>query len=488
MGIDVNSVALRSATEQAELVRRGELSARELLDEVLERYDRFNPSVNAVIVARIDQARQRAAAADEATARGESWGPLHGVPMTIKEAFDWEGTPSTWGVPAFADNVAGRNATAVQRLLDAGAVIYGKTNVPIHLGDWQSFNAIYGTTNNPWDLERVPGGSSGGSAAALATGMASLEVGSDIGASVRNPAHYCGVFGHKPTFGLVPVTGQSYPGQVAATDISVAGPMARTAEDLALGLDVLAGPDGLDARAYRVELPAPRHRRLDEFKVAVMLDSPCVVQDDELTDRLQSAVETLAGAGLQVDDRARPEIDQRRAFEVYLLLLRAATGVNASEDEMVGHREAARRYDVGDRDYRAMVGKGVTISHRDWFALHNERELQRLAWARFFEDYDLLLCPIAASAAFPHDHEGERADRTIPVNGTPQPVVDQLFWAGWSCGPYLPGTVAPVGLTRSGLPCGIQIVAPHLHDRDGIAFAGLVEREMGGFVPPPGYE
>lgn len=487
MTIREENVTLRGATEQAALIRSRELSARELLDEVLARYEAFNPAVNAVVVTRLEQARERALSADEATASGESWGPLHGVPMTIKEAFDWVGTPSTWGVPALADNMPTTNATTVDRLLAAGAVIYGKTNVPLHLGDWQSFNAIYGTTNNPWDLDRVPGGSSGGSAAALATGMAALELGSDIGASIRNPAHYCGLFGHKPTFGLVPVTGQAYPGQVAITDIGVAGPLARTATDLELGLDVLAGPDGLDATAYRVQLPAPPAdpRRL---RVAVMLESPCVAQDDELTEQLHAGVDALARAGVQIDDRARPDIDQQRAFEVYLLLLRAATGVNASDDEMPAHQEAARRYDAGDRDYRAMVGKGVTLSHREWFALHNERELQRLAWARFFEEYDLLLCPTAASAAFPHDHEGERADRTIMINGTPQPVVDQLFWAGWSCGVYLPGTVAPVGLTRSGLPCGMQIVAPHLRDRDGIAFAGLVERELGGFVAPPGYE
>lgn len=480
-------VTLRSAVEQAELVRRGEISALELLEATLARYERHNGDVGAVVVTRVDEARERAAAADEATAGGSSRGPLHGVPMTIKEAFDWVGTPSTWGVPDLAGNIPPRNATAVDRLLRAGAVIYGKTNVPIHLGDWQSFNAIYGTTSNPWDRSRVPGGSSGGAAAALATGMAALELGSDIGASIRNPAHYCGVFGHKPTFGLVPVTGHAYPGQLAVTDIGVAGPLARSAQDLDLALGVLAGPDGLDATALRVELPAPRHRDPRSWRVAVMLDSPCVVQEGQLTDQLQATVDALAALGVQVDDRALPDVDQRRAFELYLLLLRAATGASASQEEYARQLEAGARYDAGDRDYRAIVGKGTTLRHREWFALHDEREHHRRAWAAFFDSYDLLLCPSAASVAFPHDHEGERADRTIPVDGTRQPAVDQLFWAGWSCSVYLPGTVAPAGLTRSGLPCGIQIVAPHLRDRDGIAFAGLIERELGGFVPPPGY-
>jgi amidase len=481
-------LALRSAIEQAELIRRRQVSARELLEAVLERHHRFNPAVNAVVLTRLDEARQRAAAADQATSAGRTWGPLHGVPMTIKEVFDWAGTPSTWGVPALVDNVASRNATAVDRLLGAGAVLYGKTNVPLHLGDWQSFNALYGTTNNPWDLTRSPGGSTGGGAVAVATGMAGLELGSDIGASIRNPAHYCGIFGHKPTFGLVPTTGHAYPGQVAPTDINVVGPLARTAADLDLALHVLAGPEFPDDVAYRARLPEPRPVEPSRYRVAVMLDSPVVVQDSALTDRLQAAVDELAAAGVRVDDRARPAVDPRRAFEVYLLLLRSATGAFAPDADVEAQRPAAARYDGGDRDYRAIVGKAMTMSHREWFAVHDEREHQRQAWAAFFQDYDLLLCPSAASTAFLHDHQGERADRTILVDGTRQPAVDQLFWAGWSGSVYLPGTVAPVGSTRTGLPCGVQIVAPHLRDRDGIAFAGLIEGLFGGAVPPPGYE
>jgi amidase len=480
-------LALRGAVEQVAAQRRGDVSARELLEAASDRYQRFNPAVNAVVLTRLDEARRRADDADRAAARGEWWGPLHGVPMTIKEAFDWTGTPSTWGVPELAGNVAASDATAVQRLLGAGAVIYGKTNVPIHLGDWQSFNAIYGTTANPWDPSRVPGGSSGGAAAALATGMATLELGSDIGGSIRNPAHYCGVFGHKPTFGLVPTAGHAYPGRLAPTDLNVVGPLARTAADLDLALHVLAGPDAPDDLGYRVELPPPRHRELPELRAAVVLESPCVVQDGELTDQLQSAVDALAAAGLRIDDRARPAVDQRRAFEVFVLLLRGAGAAFASDDEVERHRPAAARYDAGDRDYRAIAGKGMTLTHREWFDLHDEREHQRRAWAAFFDDHDLLLCPTAASAAFPHDHAGERADRTIPIGGGRQPAVDQLFWAGWPGAVHLPGTVAPVGLTRAGLPCGLQIVAPHLRDRDGIAFAGLVERHLGGFTPPPGH-
>jgi amidase len=227
-----DTIMLRTASELAAMVRRGEVAPSELLEHAITRCERHNPTVNAVIVTRIDEARAHAAVLDAEAVGGSFRGPLHGVPMTIKEAYDWADTPSTWGNVAWRDNVPGTDAVTVQRLLDAGAVIYGKTNVPFMLGDWQSFNDIYGTTNNPWDLSRVPGGSSGGSAVALATGMAALELGSDIGASIRNPAHYCGVFGHKPTMSLVPFEGHVVPGMLPEVDISVCGPLARSAADL----------------------------------------------------------------------------------------------------------------------------------------------------------------------------------------------------------------------------------------------------------------
>ena len=480
-------LALLGATELAGLIHDRQLAAVDLLDACIDRYSRHNPALNAVVLTRLDEARQRATAADAALADGISWGPLHGLPMTIKEAFDWEGTPSTWGNPEWADNVTSRDAEAVRRLHNAGAIIYGKTNVPLMLADWQSFNEIYGTTNNPWDLTRVPGGSSGGAAVALATGMAALELGSDIGASIRNPAHYCGVFGHKPTFGVVPTAGHTPPGSIAAPDIAVAGPLAREAADLALALDVLAGPDGLDTAGYHLDLEEPAQTRLDDFRVAVMLESPCCAQDDELTDQLQTTVDRLVSLGVTVDDKARPDMDIERANEVYLLLLRAVTGTGVGDEVYAQHLKGAVRWNEGDRSYRTVLDHGVTLNHREWWALHEERELMRLAWQDFFGDYDLLLCPTAASAAFVHDHEGERPDRTIDINGKQEPAVDQLFWAGWSCGVYLPATVAPAGLTRSGLPCGIQIVAPHLHDKRSIRFAELMSRELGGFVPPPNF-
>ncbi len=481
-------ITLQSAGDQASAVRSGEISACELLEATLDRYERFNPTNNAVVATQLDVARERAVAADDATARDVSWGPLHGVPMTIKEAWDWVGTASTSGYPELVDWRPERNSESVDRLLGAGAVIYGKTNLPVGMADWQTFNPVYGTTSNPWGEGLVPGGSSGGAAAALAAGLTAIELGSDIGASIRNPAHYCGVFGHKPTWGLVPDEGHGAPGKPTSADISVAGPLARYASDLTLGLDIVAGAGGMAGRGWRLELPPPRRSRPDELRVAVMLEHECCAQDDELTEQLSTTVAALGELGVRLDVDARPDIDITRMHEVYLMLLRAATGVDLSPEEFEARRVDAGRWDAGDRDYRAIAARAVRMTHWEWAAYDLERVRARLAWDAFFDEYDALLCPTAASAAYPHDQEGERADRTIRVNGTRQPTTDQLFWAGLSGGVYLPGTVAPAGLTASGLPCGLQIVCGHLRDREGIAFAEMMERELGGYQVPPGYD
>ena len=482
-------LCLQSAEAQAAAVATKAISAVELLEATLARYERLNPAINAVVATQLDVARERAVQADAATAAGESWGPLHGVPMTIKEAWDWIGSASTSGHPERTEWRPEQNHEAVDRLLNAGAVIYGKTNLPVSMADWQTFNPVYGTTSNPWNTDMIPGGSSGGAAAALAAGLTALELGSDIGASIRNPAHYCGVFGHKPTFGLVPIAGHGNPGSPTFLDIGVGGPMARYASDLTLGLDTVAGASGLDARGWKLDLPAPRKSNPRELRVAVMLESDfCVVQDSELTNQLAATVTALGELGVDLDYHARPEVDLEQAHLNYMMLLRSATGSEYPADAYEAQRADAARWDAGDRDYRALAASGTTLSHWQWAQHHRAREDDRLAWDAFFDDYDLLLCPTAASAAYPHDHHGERADRTIPVNGGQESTVDQLFWAGLSCGVYLPGTVAPAGLTASGLPCGLQIVAGHLRDRESIAFAAFIERELGGYQVPPGYD
>jgi len=481
-------VPFRSATQLAAMIRKRTIGCLELLDLYLSRIERYNPKLNAVIAMDVEGARRRARAADRALAKKTARGPLHGVPMTIKESFNVVGMPTTWGVPAHKDNYPARNALVVDRLLAAGVVLFGKTNVPLYLADWQSYNDIYGTTNHPWDVSLSPGGSSGGSAVALAAGLTGLEAGSDIGASIRNPAHYCGVYGHKPTWEIVTPRGQALPGKITSTDISVVGPMARSAEDLDVALAAMAGPDQSDGLGWQLRLPAPQKKALRDFRVALMLTDPNSEVDQEVQDRLQALADWLAKKKVKVSDRARPDIDTTEAHRTYVLLLRAATSGRLGPEEFERQLEEVRWLRPDDERYYARMLRANTMSHRDWLALNEARHHLRMRWARFFEDWDLLLCPAAASAAVSHDHHGERWDRTIRVNGRTVPTTDQLFWAGFTGMVYLPSTVAPCGVTPGGLPVGVQIVGPQYADRTCIHFARLLEREFRAFVPPPGYE
>jgi amidase len=481
-------VPFRSARQLAADIKRKKIGCLELLDLYLARVAKYDGALNAVVVRDFDRARTRARAADRALARRQLWGPLHGVPMTIKESYDVVGLPTTWGVPAYKDRIATKNAVVVDRLLRAGVVLFGKTNVPLYLGDWQSFNAIYGTTNNPWDVTRAPGGSSGGSAAALAAGLTGLEAGSDIGSSIRNPAHFCGVFGHKPTWGIVPRAGQALPWQTAPVDIDVVGPLARSADDLAIALAAMAGPDEIDGAGWQLRLAPARQKRLRDFKVALMLDAaPEIPVDREVTDRLQALADFLGRQKVKVDERARPAIDTREAFSVYVKLLRAATSDRQSDTDFENNVGIARGLAPDDESYYARATRAAVSSHRDWLAANEARYRMRLAWAEFFTKYDLLLCPAAGTAAFPHDQKGERHERTLVVNGKRVPVTDHLFWAGYTGVSFLPSSAAPCGFTPSRLPVGVQIVGPQYGDLTCLAFARLLEREFQPFVPPPGY-
>jgi amidase len=338
----MTELPFRSALALAEEIRARRIGCRELLDLYWKRVERYNPTLNAIIVTDIDAARRRAAAADAALKRGEVWGPLHGVPMTAKESFDVAGLPTTWGAPEFKDYRPTRNALAVDRLLAAGAVLFGKTNVPFMLGDFQSYNAIYGTTSNPWDLGRTPGGSSGGSAAALAAGLTGLEIGSDIGSSLRNPAHYCGIYAHKPTYGILSMRGHTSPGRIATADISVIGPLARSAGDLEAALGVMAGPDEIDGRAWRVELPKPRRETLADFRVAVLLDVPQAPVDRTVQDAIQRLADQLAKAGAAVSDKARPAIDTAEVARNFSRLLLAALSGRQSDEVFAGPERRRR--------------------------------------------------------------------------------------------------------------------------------------------------
>jgi len=479
--------AFQSAVEIARSISTGRAGAREVLEYFLARVDRFNPGINAVVVEDRKRARARADAADRALDRGEAWGPLHGVPVTVKESYDVAGLPSTHGVPALARNIATEDALAVKRLEGAGAVVFGKTNVPLRLADFQSYNEIYGTTNNPYDLERIPGGSSGGSAAALAAGLTGLEAGSDIGGSIRNPAHYCGVFGHKPTWGLLPPRGHAPPGVLAPADISVVGPLARSAEDLELALRVMSGPEEIAARGVRYELTR-NPRPPGDWRVALWANDPIAPVSAETEGRVRAAAAAFRDAGATVDDTARPEFSAQEAHEVFQALLQPAMAARLPEDEFARLVARAEGLEKTNDGMGARTLRNQTARHRDWFAANERRTHLRWAWHRFFERWDILLTPMMATPAFRHDHR-PAGERRIEVDGRERPYFEQVFWAGLIGASLLPATVVPTGLTATGTPLGVQIAGPEYGDLDTIAAARFLEGRAGfRFEPPAGYE
>ena len=475
------------ATRLASLIRRRKLGCLELLDHYLDRVERFNPALNAIIATDVPRARRRAREADRTLDRGERWGPLHGVPMTVKDSFDVAGLPTTWGVPAQRNNVARADALPVKRLHDAGAIIFGKTNVPIWLADAQSFNDIYGTTRNPWAPERSPGGSSGGSAAALSAGLTALEMGSDIAGSVRNPAAWCGLFAHKPTTGICPADGHALDCNRAPLDMLVIGPLARSAADLSLLLSVISVPDEIDTAGLRLTLPAPRKRKLEEYRVSLLLDDDTVPTASDIGALHRALARFLRRNKVKVAIGARPDFDAADSHRVFDVLLRAATSGRQTDVEFAANLKARQRLAPGDDGKRARMLRGVTLSHRDWLRLDEIRHRIRWKWHEFFQRHDLLLAPITVSAAMGHDHKPPY-QRSVPVDGVLQPFMNQVSLPGYSNLAYLPSSVAPIGLDGDGLPLGIQIIGPQYGDLTCIHFARLLERHYRKFTPPPGYE
>jgi amidase len=483
----VSELHFLPAAELVRLLRRREVSSRELLDLFLDRVEQHNPALNAVVTLDADRARDRAADADAAAARGEWWGPLHGLPMTVKDTLETAGLRTTAGAEELRDHVPDRDAESVSRIRAAGAVLFGKTNTPTYAMDAQTYNPIFGTTNNPWDVTRAPGGSSGGSAAAVAAGLTGLEVGSDIGGSIRNPAHYCGVFGHKPTHGVVPLRGHipGPPGTLSPTDLGVVGPLARSADDLDLALDVMAGPAPEVAVAWRLQLPAPRQGALPAYRLAAWIDDPHCPVDAAVGDILHGTLEALAGAGAKIDDAARP-VDLAESDRVYQRLLagEVCNGLPAATFE--GLTQLADQLAPDDESFIARQARNLTQRKRDWNSANEHRYRLAAEWADFFTSYDALLCPIVPTVCIPHD-QSDLTSRTILVNGEPRSYLDQLVWAGLATGPLLPATVVPVGRTAEGLPVGMQVVAPVLEDRTAIDVARRVAEVTGGYCPPPGF-
>jgi len=481
----------RTTAELAGLLAARKVSAVELFDRAVARIEARDGKVNAVVVRDFDRAREAATTADAALARGDRK-PLLGVPMTVKESFNVAGLPTTWGFPTAKDFRAGEDALSVARLKTAGAIILGKTNVPISLADWQSYNDIYGTTNNPWDLGRTPGGSSGGSSASLAAGYVPLELGSDIGGSLRVPAHYCGIYAHKPTLGLAPSRGQAPPNVPPLpfdNDLAVIGPMARSAADLTLGLDVIAGPDEhTNAIGYRLALPPSRHDGLKGYRVLVVDTLPLIPTANSVRTALGKLADDLGKAGAKVARESALLPDLTESSRIYTLLLWSRLAAFWPPEIYARIEVAAKALPAGANTPAAWQARGAVLSHRDWILTDGARVRLRAQWRELFREFDVVLMPPMPTPAYPHDHSPDQRERRIDIDGKSYPYLDQIYWPGVATVAGLPATAAPIGRSDTGLPIGVQIIGPYLEDRTTLRFAELIEREFGGFVPPPDFK
>jgi amidase len=479
MGCDAdNELHWMSAAELAAAIRRRDVSSVEVLDHFVERIRELDGPINAVVHWDLERAGSAALAADAAIlaagAAGDDLGPLHGVPMTIKDSFQTEGCVTTSGSPELADHIPTEDAWPVARLRAAGAIPFAKTNLPLFADDIQSFNEVYGTTNNPHDLDRTPGGSSGGSSAALAMGFTPLELGSDIGGSIRVPAHYSGAMGHKPSYGIVPGHGQipGMPGTLTQADLAVVGPLARTADDLELALDVLAGPDRWMSPAWTLDLPPSRADELSEFRIAAWIDDDACPVDADTRRVLGDTVEAITAAGGTVDTEARPGFTLSKAMTVYGELLFAALSGGVPKDRLDEYARVTADTPTG------WIMRSSATRHRSWLS-NNERRLQiRERWAEFFAGFDAILLPVHPRPALHHDHSMPQFERVVDIDGRERPYLDLWTWIAPAGLGALPATVVPVGTSADGLPIGVQIVGPFLHDRTTIHLARLISQIM----------
>ena len=477
-----------TAVDMAAALRAKKISSVELAKAAIDRIERYDGKINAICVRDFDRALDAARTADAALARGESK-PLLGIPLTVKESYNIAGLPTTWGFPAQKDFVAKEDALSVTRVKDAGGVILGKTNVPVGLGDWQSYNTIYGATNNPYDLGRTPGGSSGGSSAALAAGYGALSLGSDIGGSLRVPAFHCGVYAHKPTFELVPRRGHTPPPLPPLPfnrDLSVIGPMARGAADLTLLLDVIAGPDPIEAgKAYSLSLPPARHTSLKDFRILLIDSDPVLPTDKDVRAGIEKLAANLGKAGVKVTRQSPLLPDFAASSGLYLRILMSLLGATFPPEVVASAQAAAAELSPDDKSLRAERLRGITLSHRDWIAADNGRTRLSAQWRTLFESFDAVICPIMPTPAYPHDRASEQQEtRRIKIDGKQYSYPDQLAWPGIATLPGLPSTAIPTGFAKDGLPVGVQIVGPYLEDLTPLKLAELIEREFGGFIPP----
>jgi len=482
--VDSGDLDYITANEAARLIREKKVSSVELTERMIQRIEAHDGKINSIILRLADEARQRAKEADAAIARGEVWGPFHGVPMTIKEMIAIKGTATTSGAPELKDHITAFDATVVTRMRNAGGVILGKTNLPVHALDMQTYNPLFGTTNNPWNLERTTGGSTGGGAAAVAAGLTYLETGSDIGGSIREPSNFCGVFGHKPTVHVVPKTGFNPPGPPSLPNVlSVCGPLARSADDLKTAMDVLGGPDGADALAYKWSMPPARRANLKDYKIRFVTDDKICPVVPEVKEQLHAAVEALAKAGATVKEGWPEGVTPQEQLEQYLQLL-----ITSIPPQAPPPADKIPPPGFSSVNIVPLFMKTLGMNFRGYIDLQNKRIQSQAIWQEFFKSYDAFLMPTNFLAAFPHDHSEPMMLRTLDTTLGKRAYLDLLYWISFATYTGLPATVAPIGRTNDhNLPVGIQILGPYLEDATPIDIAGRLAEITGGFTPPPGY-
>ncbi len=443
-----------TATAMLDALRNRDISATELVDMHIARIEARDGTLNAIPVRTFDRARQAAKQADDRMAAGDT-APLLGLPMTLKESTLTAGLPQSAGITDFKDyrpTIDGPIATSV---FGAGVCLLGKTNIPVALGDWQADSPIYGRTNNPWDLSRTPGGSTGGGGAALAAGMTPLEVGSDIGGSIRVPAAYCGVYGHRPSETAIPKSGGFPRSDLPnpALLMGVQGPLARSAVDLELLFDSLVGPEPGEDAVWKLDLPAPRHQRLADFRVALLPPPIGVKASASMQSRFEKLVSLLSRQGAKVAEAA-PGFDMEAYLHDYLRLLNVMVTLGLSREER--ETQAAKLREAGDA-FSLAQADGMDMDATAFFMLAARRERARAAWRDFFRDWDVMLAPMTLDVAFPHQ-DAPMEDRLITVDGRSLPYETNILYPMPAIFTGQPSTAFPGGLNEEGLPLG-------LHDR-----------------------
>ena len=480
----MRDICFQPAWRQMEALNLGTITSVELLELHIEQFNRMNKSINAIIKTDLERARQRANALDRMRMDGKILGPLHGLPLTVKDTFDVDNMPATAGAPEFANRARPvEDANVVARVKAAGGLIWGKTNVPYLAGEWQTFNRLFGQTNNPYDLSRTPGGSSGGSAAALACGMTPVEIGSDIGGSLRIPSHFTGVVALKPTFGLVSQHGHVPPSPeyVGEVDLNVVGPMARSVRDLKLMRSVIQA--GATAAQNNFTLS------LDNKRLAVWTEQEEWPLSTEVQDAVGGAIRELESSGAEIV-RVKPDVDPKELMDVYLGLLIPVVAMDMPQLRSFGLKllrpvlKRLQKYEKSPFTDGNWAVK-ATLSHHEWMQIDGRRAALKRILRDFFKTYDALIMPISATPAITHNTRGTVLERSMQIDGKSHPYATHLNWISLASALHLPAVAMPAGQTPDGLPVGIQIIGPQGSDARLLDIAEAIEGLLGGYRKPP---